>query len=104
MQELMAALVSLILVQPLQREVANTLAAAQAPRDVAAAVANCAREHGPDIVNRAIGDPWWAASSALSVWTGLAQPSALLAEAAPSCAAAIELAEPFLNREAYPKE
>jgi hypothetical protein len=97
MQEFIAALISFFLVEPLQHEIADTLAATRAPREIVVAVTDCAREHGPETVDRATENPWWAASSALSIWTGLATPQTLLVEAAPDCAAAVEAIESFLN-------
>lgn len=97
MQDFIAALVTLALVDPLQNEISEALAGASAPQEIVAAVATCASEHGSQIVDRAVNDPWWAASSALSVWVGFAEPYALLVEAAPECSGAIEAISPFLG-------
>ncbi|BBK42513.1 hypothetical protein STVA_25330 [Allostella vacuolata] len=97
MQALIAALISLFLVEPLQRDLADALAAGGAPQDLVRAVATCAADQAPRIIDRAIDDPWWATSSAFSVWIGLAEPHALLIEAAPGCSAAIQAARPFLD-------
>src|SRR4051794_37266805 len=70
MQDLIAALVSFFLIEPLQAKVADKLAAARAPRAVLADVSACARAARPAIVDRAASDPWWAVSSIVQVWIG----------------------------------
>lgn len=97
MQDLFAALINLVLVDPLQHEIAEAFAASRAPHEVVVSVATCATAHGSQIVDRALGDPWWAASSAFGVWVGSAEQYKLLVEAAPECAAAVEAARPFLE-------
>ncbi|MGF7163662.1 hypothetical protein FHS85_005332 [Rhodoligotrophos appendicifer] len=97
MQELFVNLIIFLLVEPMQQEIARTLADSRAPQEVVAPVLTCATEHGPKIVNRALTDPRWAASSVFGAWIGLVEPAALLAEAAPGCASAIGAAQPFLE-------
>ncbi len=97
MHELLVALISFFLLEPLQRDVADALAAGGAPQEVVRAVATCATEQAPRIIDRAINDPWWATSSAFRVWIGLAEPHLLLVEAAPGCTAAVQAARPFLG-------
>src|SRR5215213_7673595 len=96
MQDLIAALISFFLIEPLQAQVADKLAAARAPQAVLAAVAACARAARPVIVDRATSDPAWAVSSVVQVWIGSASPETILADAAPACRPAIEAARPFL--------
>ena len=101
MQDLLAALISFFLVQPLQDKVADKLDAARAPRAIVAQVVGCARAAAPVVVERATGDPWWAVSTIVQVWTGTAKPENILADTAPVCRPAIEAARPFLaGREA----
>jgi hypothetical protein len=97
MQDLLVTLITFFLVEPLQHEIATTLADLQAPREVVTSLLTCASEHGSQIVDLALGDPWWAASSAFGVWVGLTEPFALLTDAVPDCAAAVEAARPFLD-------
>jgi len=97
MQDFTAALISFFLVEPLQQEVADALAATRAPQEVVTLIATCAKQHATEITERAITDPWWATSSAFSVWVGLTEPHALLIDAASGCAAAVEAARPFLS-------
>lgn len=97
MQDLIAALVSFFLIQPLQAQMAETLTQMRAPAAVSAKVAACAREAAPVVAERAMSDPWWAATSVVSVWIGRAQPEALLVEVVPACAPAVAAARPFLR-------
>lgn len=96
MQDLVAALISFFLIDPLQAKVTDTLTAARVPQAVLAEVTTCAREARPVIVDRATSDPWWAVSSIVHVWIGNVRPEALLADTAPACRPAIEAARPFL--------
>jgi len=96
MQDLIAALVSFFLIEPLQAEIAEKLAAARAPQAVVAQVTACAETAVPVVVERTSSDPWWAVSSTVRLWAGWARPETVLVEAAPGCAAAVEAARPFL--------
>jgi hypothetical protein len=98
MQDLIAALVSFFLVQPLQAEMSERLAAARAPQAVVADVVGCARAATPLIVARATSDPWWVAASAFGIWVGTRRPEQVLLEAAPGCTGAVQAARPFLAR------
>ena len=97
MQDVIAALVSFFLIQPLQSQMADTLAEMRAPTAIAAQVAACAEQAGPGVVSRVMDDPWWAAGKVVSVWIGQARPEALLVEVAPGCAPALAAARPFLR-------
>jgi hypothetical protein len=99
MGDFIAALISFFLIGPLQNEIADVLTATRAPQEIVAQVTECAAAAGPAIIDRAVDDPWWAASSALSVWVGLVEPTPLLVEAAPGCDAAVKAAQPFLIAE-----
>jgi len=92
----LAALVSFFLIDPLQASISDRLAAAGVPPAIAANVASCARTATPVIVDRAMGDVWWTASTALALWTGSTAPDAILIAAAPACAPAVDAARPFL--------
>jgi hypothetical protein len=100
MQDLIATLVSLFLIEPLQAEIGENLGAARAPQAVVAAVTACARTAAPVFVERAASDPWWAASSAVRLWAGWVPPETVLVEAAPGCAAALGPARPLPTGEA----
>jgi len=97
MTDLIAALISFLLIEPLGAQIRERLEAARAPQAVIAEVAACARAATPLIVERATSDPWWAASSAVGLWIGTTRPERLLTEAAPACAGAVQAAQPFLR-------
>jgi hypothetical protein len=97
MQDLIAALVSLFLLSPLQAEVKERLEAAQVPPAVVSEIAACGRAAAPTIADRALSDPWWAVSSAVRVWIGTTSADRLLLEVAPGCAPAVSAARPFLE-------
>ena len=99
MQDLIAALVSFFLIQPVQAQIAEALSAARAPQAVVAQMTACAHSAAPVLLERAAADPWWAVSTATRLWVGLAKPEIVLAEGAPGCAAAIEAARPFLTEQ-----
>ena len=92
----LAALVSFFLIDPLQAEMSKRLETAGAPPTIVADMASCGRTATPALVDRATGDPWWAATTAVGIWLGSTKPEAVLVEAAPACAPAIEAARPFL--------
>lgn len=97
MQEFLTMLVTILLVDPILNEIAEALAAARAPQEIVSALMTCAADQGPQIINRALDDPFWAISSIVGAWIGFAEPTTLLAEAAPNCAAAIHAAQPFFD-------
>jgi hypothetical protein len=100
MQDLIATLVALFLIEPMQAEIGENLDAARVSQAVVAEVTGCARTAAPVIVERAASDPWWAASSAMRLWAGWVPPETVLVEAAPGCAAALESARLLPNGEA----
>lgn len=97
MWDFISLLVSIFLTGPLQDELSGKLAAARAPQAIVAQVTDCARDAAPALVERAVSDPWWAATSTLSVWAAYSRPEAILLDAAPACRTAVEAARPFLN-------
>ncbi len=97
MQDLIATLVSFFLIEPLQVEIAERLAAARVPQAVVAEVSACARGAVPTLLERAANDPAWAASNAIKLWLGWARPDEVLVAIAPSCAPAVETARSFLG-------
>ncbi len=99
MQDLAAALISFVLLDPLGAEVRERLEAARAPQAVVSEVVSCIEKAGPALAVRAWSEPLWIATTAFSVWTGTASVEAVAAEAAPACAPAIRSAAPFLRGE-----
>ncbi len=70
MMEFISMLVSFFLTGPLQAEISEKLAAARAPQAIVTQMTDCARDAAPALLERAMSDPWWAATSSFSVWTG----------------------------------
>lgn len=96
-QDIILSLVSFFVVEPLQVELADKLAAARAPQAVIAQVSQCAREATPVLAERVMADPAWGVAETVRVWTGMTSPETVLGAAAPSCASAVEAARPFLE-------
>lgn len=63
----LAALVSFFLIDPLQAEMSKRLETAGAPPTIVADMAACGRTATPALVDRAAGDPWWAATTAVGI-------------------------------------
>lgn len=94
--ELFAAVVSFFLTGPLQAELSEKLQIARAPQAVVSSVMECSKEAAPAIVDRVLSDPVWATTQTFYVRAGQKRPEAVLLDAAPGCAAAIEAASPFM--------
>jgi len=96
--DILAFLVATFLLNPLQAGLAAQLEAARAPAAVTRQVTECAAAAAPRLMERAAADPWWAVTTSVSAWLGAARPEAVLRDAAPACAPAIEAARPYLAR------
>ena len=96
-QDIILSLVSFFVVDPLQAELKDKLAAARAPQAVISQFAQCAREATPVLAARVMADPVWGVTETVRVWTGMTSPEAVLGGAAPSCATAVQAARPFLQ-------
>lgn len=85
-------------VDPFQADLAERLAAVQAPRAVVERVTGCARMAVPALADRAVSDPWWAMTTGLGVWIGFSPPEAVLRDVAPAaCAPALDAVRPYLD-------
>ncbi|MFN3501928.1 MAG: hypothetical protein ACK4ZJ_06690, partial [Allorhizobium sp.] len=69
-----------------EADIRQRLEEMQAPVQVVAQVGDCLRTTGPALVDRAGGDLWWAAITAITVTTGLTSPAELLDADNPACA------------------
>jgi hypothetical protein len=96
-RDLILSLVSFFVVEPLQAELADKLAAARVPQAIVAQVSECATAATPRLADRALSDPWWGVTTTIEVWAGTTSPEAVLGAAAPSCAQALQAARPFLD-------
>jgi len=95
-RDLFLWLLTSFVVEPVQAEWNTRLAAAGAPPAVAAQLGRCAAEAGPALAGRAAEDVWWGVTTAMGVWLGTRDGMAVLAEATPGCATAVEAARPLL--------
>lgn len=96
-QDIVAALISFFLLDPLQSRIAQGLQAARAPEAIVRDLSGCVTAGAPALAQRALGEPGWAVSTVVSVWIGGAAPERVLVEAVPSCAPAVRAALPFLR-------
>ena len=92
MQTIIAALLSLFILDPLQAAIGKQLSALGIPRENAEKIATCARTAMPAIAARVGNDPVWGLTQAIRFWTGAAKPDAILVEIAPQCAGVLESA------------
>lgn len=100
MESFIAALVSLLILDPIQGAITSQLSALGIPRDSADKVAACARTATPAIVSRVGENPGWAVVQVVRFWTGVASPDVVLVEIAPQCAGAVETAKRAIGRSA----
>jgi hypothetical protein len=94
-----AWLLSVFVLQPMQSEIAQTLAAAQAPAAVLQEMRTCAGAAAstlPALANESWG---WAVGEALQVALGIKSAEAAVAAAVPECSAALQAAAPYLSGE-----
>jgi hypothetical protein len=97
-ESLIAWLVATFLIGPFQSEMQARLESARAPAAVVQQVTACAAAATPVLLQRAGADPWWAVTTAFGAWIGTTAPETVLRDSAPSCAAALAEARPFLQR------
>jgi hypothetical protein len=97
MQDIIAWLVSLLVLEPLEGRLAEKLQAARVPEAVVAQVQDCTRTAAPVIANRIMTDPFWGVQTAVRVWIGTTSPDVVLGDAVPACQPVIEAAQPFLR-------
>lgn len=97
-EALIAWVVATFLLAPLQSGVASALEAGRAPTAVVEQMTRCVTDATPRLLDRAMGDPWWAISTAISASIGTASPESVLRGAAPGCEPAFQAARPFIGR------
>ncbi len=94
-----AWLLSVFVLQPMQAEITQTLAAAQAPAAVLSEMRTCvdvAASRLPALASESWG---WAVGEAVQVGLGIKSAEAAVAAAVPECSAAIAAAAPYLSGE-----
>lgn len=97
LQEILASIVSLMLIEPLQEQINEKFKASRMPPAVIEQVVGCTRSAAPIVAERAIADPWWATQNVLRVWLGTASPEAILIDAVPACRTAVKAAQTHLK-------
>lgn len=97
LQELLASIVSMLIVDPLQAEMNERLAQIRAPQAVIADMRTCAEASLPKLADRALADPLWVVTSTFDVWTGRTVPEKILGGTSPQCNAAIKAAKVYLE-------
>ncbi|EIM25241.1 hypothetical protein [Microvirga lotononidis] len=97
LQEILAAIVSALIVDPLQAEMSERLAQIRAPQTVIADMRTCAEASLPKLADRALADPLWVVKATLDVWTGRTAPEEVLGGTSAQCDAAIKAARIYLE-------
>ena len=92
MQDIIAALISFFLIEPVQARVAEHYAETGLSAQAATEAASCFSEVTPAILERAVNSPTWAVSHAFGYWTGISTVGGILSDIAPDCAVAVEKA------------
>jgi hypothetical protein len=95
-QDILAFVINLLVVDPLQGEMNKRLAEVRAPQAVIADVRACAEGSLPRLAERAMAEPVWMVTTALDVWTGRAAPEDVLSTS-PQCESAIKTARAYLE-------
>lgn len=96
-QDILALIVNMLILEPLQAEMNERLAKVRAPQAIIADVRTCATASLPVLADRAVADPAWAATTALNVWIGTAAPEDVLGTSSPQCDNAIKAARAYLS-------
>ncbi|MBA1155025.1 hypothetical protein [Microvirga mediterraneensis] len=97
LQELLASIVSVLIVDPLQADMNERLAQIRAPQAVIADVRTCAEASLPKLADRAVADPLWVVKATFDVWTGRTAPEEILGGTSTQCDAAIKAAKVYLE-------
>jgi len=95
--EILAFVVNLLIIDPLQAEMDKRLAVVRAPQTVVADVRACADAALPTLANRATAEPGWVVMTALDIWLGRAAPEDVLITVSPQCNAPLKAAKAFLE-------
>lgn len=95
-QDILLSVINLLIVEPLQADMNERLAAAHAPQVVISEVRTCAMSALPILLDKASTDPTWAATTVIGVWLGTAGPGDVLGTTSSSCEAAIKSATTYL--------
>lgn len=97
LQELLSAVVSVLIVDPLQAEMSERLAQIRAPQAVIADMRACAQSSLPTLADRAMAEPLWVVTTTFDVWTGRTAPEEVLGGTSAQCDAAVKAARVYLE-------
>lgn len=98
MQTIIAALLSLLVLQPIEAAIGKQFQALGIPRENTEKIVACARTALPAIASRVGGDPIWGLTQVFRFWLGAAKPDDVLIEIAPQCAGPLEAARQAQSR------
>ena len=88
MQEFFVALISLLLIEPLQSAMSERFG--NVSREQVASVTACLQEATPVLIRQASDAPWQAATQVIGLWSGMTAPEDVLAQATSGCAETVE--------------
>jgi hypothetical protein len=95
--DILAFIINLLIVDPLQSEISQRLSDARAPQALIADVRTCAEASMPRLADRAMNDPAWVVTTGLDVWLGRSTPESLLGSMSPQCSTTINSAKAYFT-------
>jgi len=95
--ELLAAAISLFLLEPFEVGMRERMAAARASEAAVRQVTDCVRRAGPVLAERTLADPGAMAATATRLLLGTTTPERVLSDLDPGCAAGFEAVRPHLQ-------
>ena len=95
--ELLAAAISLFLLEPFEAGMRERMAAARTSEATVRLVTDCVRRAGPVLAERVIADPAAMAATATRLMLGTTTPERVLSDLDPGCAAGFEAVRPHLQ-------
>jgi hypothetical protein len=95
--DILAFIINLLILDPLQAEMNKRLAYVRAPQALTAEVRTCAAASLPKLADRAMADPAWVVTTSLDVWLGRSAPEDVLSSVSPQCKATISSARAYLG-------
>lgn len=95
--ELLAAAISLFLLEPFEAGMRERMAAARVSEETVRIVSDCVRRSGPLLVERVTSDPGAMAATATRLMLGTTTPERVLSDLDPGCASGFEAVRPLLQ-------
>lgn len=91
MSEFFAWIFSILVVSPLQADIAEQTRNAGATLNIIQQSQQCIASQAPKLIERAGNDMWWASTTAIGVTAGWTDPVSLLDPRDPACSALVGL-------------